>query len=121
MELRTVKNIAERVFQVKPIVVYSDAPRVFESVEHDGSMGKSFHNVEVYAFTPEKVFVKVDVVNHYISSNYAYTEPRMIPCKGVIPMDVPILVINSGYDRWEGQEPREWHYATLYPEAELPF
>lgn len=120
MELSVIKNIAERVFHVKPIVVSSDAPRVFESVEHDGSMGKTLINVEVYAFT-EKGFVKLDVVNHHISSNYAYTEPKRIRAKGVIPMGIPILVITNGYDRWEGQEPREWNYATLYPEAELPF
>lgn len=121
MNLVTVKNIAQAVFKVKPIVVYSDSPRTFESMEHDGSMGRSFHNVEVYGFTPEKGFVKLDVVNHHTSSNYAYTEPKVMRAKGIIPMGIPILVINTGYDRWEGQEPREWHYATLYPEAELPF
>ena len=98
-----------------------DPKTTLGSCFHNGSMGRTEYEVWVFAHTSEGDLVPLPCVGSRSSSNYAYTSSSYeeAPCLGEVlaGMEQPkgVVVVESDYDSWEGQEHTDETMVTYYP------
>ena len=118
MELTGINVIDKVLHSATPI----DLATRFSSCFHNGSMGRTEYEVWVFAHTSDGLF-PLPCVGERRSSNYAYsqrseTEAGTLAESLAVIAEPPkgIIVVESDYDSWEGQEEStDEKRVTYYP------